>query len=119
MALLLHAAQADLELRLGSSLGGDCGRDLGIDVDGVIVVLLILPGPADAVAGFRQPGAVAKAPDQSFVGLPALVPLFDTRIGKAQTQKPSIAQARQILKRLLIAEDDELLDRIRGIAQLE
>src|SRR5262249_23065281 len=110
VTLLFQSAQANLKLGLGGGLGGGAGCHLVIGVDGLVVLLLLLECPADAVMGFVYPRAVAESSRQALVGLPAGIPLLELGVSLAQAEQGAVAHARDILKLRLIAEDDEALD---------
>src|SRR5438128_33180 len=50
VALLFEPAQADLELCASADFGGGAGSHLAVGVGRVVKLLLVLPGPANAVA---------------------------------------------------------------------
>src|SRR5207248_11124297 len=116
---LFEPAEADLQLRLGGRLRRGGRGHLAIGVDGIVVLLLILPGPTDSIAGFMDPRAVAEAVDHVFVRPPAQVPLLQGSMSIPQTQERPIAEAGDVLVRLLVAEDRQILDRFLSIAEIQ
>src|SRR5438046_1813735 len=61
VSFLLQPAQANLQLGLGPQLRRNGVGHLTVMVDGLIVLLLILQRPADAVTGLVDPRTVAEA----------------------------------------------------------